>query len=74
MRRKRLMRIHLAGDLPSIEGLVSSTRIVRDGHYVVEIASVIEGEDRSFKLEGDRVLVPRERVVFLQELMGVAAR
>lgn len=64
------MRLHLVGDSPSLEGLVASTRIRRDGHYVVELASVIEGESRSFKLEGDRVRVPREQVVFLQELRG----
>ena len=64
------MRLHLDASNPSIEGLVASTRVRRDGHYVVELASVIEGEERSFKLEGDRVMVPRERVVFLQELRG----
>lgn len=68
--RKRLVRVHLDGDHPSIEGLVQSTRIRRDGHYIVELASVIEAEERSFKLEGDKVRIPRERVVFLQELRG----
>ena len=66
--RKRLVRMHLDGDNPSLEGIRRGVPVRRAGHYVIEVASVVEGEDRTFKLEGDRVLIPRERVVFLQEL------
>jgi hypothetical protein len=66
---KRLVRLHLDGQLPSIEGLLHSYRTSRSGgHYVVEVAKVVEGESASVTLEGRRALVPRERVVFVQEL------
>lgn len=67
--RKRLVRLHLADDLPSIEGLLVSYRTSRSGnHYVVELAKVLEGTDQTVTLEGRRALVPRERVAFVQEL------
>ena len=63
------MRVHLAGDQPSIDGLLKTARTGRTGnHYVLELASLIEAENRTLKLEGDRVMIPRERVVFVQEL------
>lgn len=66
---KRLVRVHLAGDAPSLEGLLVTPRTRRTGnHYVLELASVVEAENRTIKLEGERVMIPRERVVFVQEL------
>lgn len=70
MFRRRLVRLHLDGDAPSLEGLRRRLPVRRNGHYVLELASLIQGEDRAFKLEGERVMVPRERVVFVQELRG----
>lgn len=67
--RKRLARVHLVDDLPSIEGLVRSYRSGLSGeHYVIELAKVLHGTDQTEALEGRRVLVPRERVAFIQEL------
>ncbi len=60
--------MHLDADNPSLEGLVGRLPVSRGAHYVLELASLIEGEERTFKLDGERVRVPRERVVFLQEL------
>lgn len=62
--------MHLDGNHPSVEGLLRGYGVGHGGHYVVELASVVEGENRTFKLQGDRVRIPRERVVFVQELRG----
>lgn len=59
----------MAGDGPSIEGLLVSYRTGRyGGHYVLELAKVLEAVDASVTLEGNRVRIPRERVAFVQEL------
>lgn len=64
-----MVRLHLADNLPSVEGLLGSYRTGRSGgHYVVELAKVLEGTDQTVSLEGRRVMVPRERVVFVQEI------
>lgn len=56
-------------DLPSLEGLLVSYRTQRQGgHYIIELAKVIESPDDTVTLTGDRVRVPRERVAFVQEL------
>lgn len=65
----RLVRLHLNDNLPSVEGLLVSRRTRRYGdHYLVELAKVLEAPDRTVTLEGRRVMVPRERVVLVQEL------
>lgn len=64
LRRKRKMaRIHLTNDQPSVEGVLMG-RIGRS-HYLLEAAAVIENENATYDLEG-RVLVPVERVAFIQ--------
>lgn len=68
-KRKRLVRVHLIGDEPSIEGVYTG-RI--DGHYRIENANVIESSERSHALEG-WVLVPAHKVAFVQVLTGRAA-
>lgn len=69
MIRKRLVRVHLKDDLPSIEGLVRTfVTDMNGGHYVVELARVLERADATVTLEGSRVRIPRERVAFIQEL------
>lgn len=65
--RRRLVRLHLTGDQPSIEGVLTGFWA---GHYVLRLAKVIEAADRSHSLEGPSVRVPRERVIFCQELRG----
>ena len=71
--RKRLVRIHLKGDLPSIEGVIRTWATWGTWHYTVRLAKVVEGEQRTFTLEGDKVRIPRENVAFVQVLTGVAA-
>lgn len=64
-----MVRLHLEANLPSVEGLLVSNRTNRwGGHYVVELAKLLESHDQTVTLEGRRVMVPRERVVFVQEL------
>lgn len=67
--RKRLVRLHLVGDEPSIEGVYIGRT---DGHYRIEQASVIETPDRSHAVEG-WVLVPVGRVAFIQVLNAGAS-
>lgn len=64
VRGKRIARLHLAGDLPSLEGILVGCW---SGHYVLLQPKVIETSDRTVALEGT-VEVPRERVVFVQVL------
>lgn len=66
-RRKRLARVHLTGDEPSLEGVYMG-RVGRK-HYRLEGASLIESSDSSVELEGYQ-LIPVERVAFLQVLDG----
>jgi hypothetical protein len=69
MQRKRHVRLHLADGAPSIEGLLQHYSTRRTGnHYVLELATVVSGQSESFELDGPSVKVPRERVVFIQEL------
>lgn len=54
-----------------MEGVLRSYRTDwHGGHYTLELAKVIEGESRTVTLDGGRVRVPRENVVFVQELHG----
>ena len=63
--RRKLVRLHLAGDQPSIEGVLTGFWA---GHYIVKLARVFETADASHSLDGPSVRVPRERVVFVQVL------
>ena len=62
------MRLHLDQDNPSIEGVLVGYPHSNAGHYVIRLAKLIEATDRSVSLDGPAVRVPRERVVFCQEL------
>ena len=64
-RKKRLVRVHLEGDAPSLEGVFVGFWA---GHYVLRVATLLEGADASVELDGASVRVPRERVLFVQEL------
>lgn len=69
MRNRRLVRLHLVGDLPSLEGVLRTYRTARNGnHYILELVKVIQSPDASLTLEGEAVRVPREQVAFIQEL------
>lgn len=69
-KRKRLVRVHLVGDEPSVEGVYIGRA---DGHYRIEHASVIESAERSHPLEG-WVLIPARKVAFVQVLTESATR
>lgn len=64
------MRLHLEGNNPSIEGVLVGWPHFHAGHYVLRMPQLIEAADRSVTLDGLAVRVPRERVVFCQELRG----
>lgn len=70
IRRRRLVRLHLEGENPSLEGLLVSPAFAGwlDHHYVLELATMHVSGDESYELSGRRCRVPRERVVFVQEL------
>jgi hypothetical protein len=61
--RKRLVRLHLADDQPSLEGVLCGHWA---GHYVLKLAKILETADATVSLDGHSVRVPRERVVFVQ--------
>ena len=62
VRGKRLVRLHLDKDQPSVEGLLAGRW---GGHYVLLRPSVYETSDRSHSLTG-HLEVPAERVLFVQ--------
>ena len=64
LRRNRRARLHLNDAGPSVEGVLVGRW---GGHYVLLTPSVLEGEDRTFSLEGS-LEVPAERVLFVQVL------
>jgi hypothetical protein len=63
-RKRRLVRVHLTGNEPSIEG-VWMGRVGK--HYRLEAVKVIQSAETSHDLEGT-ALVPVERVAFVQVL------
>lgn len=64
----RRVAVHMV-DGPSIEGLLKSYRTRRYGqHYLIDHAVLVTAPDQSRELEGNRVRVPRERVLWVQEL------
>lgn len=64
LRRRRHVRLHLAGDAPSVEGIFVGFWA---GHYVLHTPAVLEAVDKTRSLEGN-LRVPRDRVLFVQEL------
>lgn len=61
-RGKRLVRLHLAGGAPTVEGVLAGRW---HGHYVLLRPSVYETADASLSLTG-HLEVPAERVLFVQ--------
>lgn len=64
MRGKRMARLHLADNQPSIEGILVGRWA---GHYVILAAKLMESGDRTYSLEG-HIEVPAERVLLVQVL------
>lgn len=62
--RKRLVRLHLEGAAPSLEGLLVGTV---NGHYHMKTPKMLEAVGHTAALEGE-LLVPRERVLFIQTM------
>lgn len=69
LRRRRMVRVHLKGDAPSMEGFY---RGIWAGHYVLEVAKMHEAVDRAVPLEG-LVEIPRGNVLFLQTVTVVTS-
>lgn len=70
MIRKRLVRLHVEDrpgvEMPSFEGILVSRFA---GQYQLVNARLVTGPEQQTALEG-RVFVPRERVVFVQDIGG----
>ena len=63
--RKRLVRLHLDGNKPTLEGVLVNFWA---GHYVLRTSNLIAGESQTIALDGPEVRVPKENVVFVQVL------
>lgn len=61
-RRKRLVRVHLRDDGPSLEGVLLG---VERGHYRLAAGKHLESEGRTHDLAGE-TWVPRANVLYLQ--------
>ena len=64
LRGKRLVRLHIVGDGPSVEGILLGRS---SGHYILLSPKLLETPDRSHLLDG-HIAVPVERVLFVQVL------
>lgn len=62
MRAKRLARLHLKDNAPSVEGLLMGRF---NGHYVLSAPKILEAKDRTYSLDG-WVEVPAEKVLYVQ--------
>jgi hypothetical protein len=64
-RKKRLVRLHLKGSEPSVEGFFVGFWAA---HYVIRVPKVLVAEDRTESLDGEDLVVPRDNVAFMQRL------
>lgn len=62
VRGKRLVRLHLAENQPSVEGILAGRW---GGHYVVLAPKLLNDAQQTFSLDG-HLEVPAERVLFVQ--------
>lgn len=62
--RRRLVRAHLEGNLPTLEGVLVARS---PDHYRLALPKMVEAEEQTMPLDGE-VEIPRERVIFLQLL------
>lgn len=62
--KRRRVRIHQAGDAPSIEGFLANSF---NDHYRLLNPVLLEAPGRSHDLAGE-VWVPRERVIFVETI------
>lgn len=68
LRRKRLVRLHLASDERSFEGVLVGFEA---GHYRLVNAKMLETAERTFEL--GEIWVQRERVLLVQTVVSVQA-
>lgn len=66
LRRKRMVRAHIEGQEFSVEGILVG---LEAGHYKLANATHIASPSESWNLPGV-TWVPRERVLYLQEVSG----
>lgn len=62
--RGRLVRLHIDGSNPSLEGILRGRR---GGHYLLDVPRLVAGAGEPTELQGF-VAVPAGRVAFLQVL------
>jgi hypothetical protein len=67
LRRRRMVRVHLKGDAPSISGFYRGRW---DGHYVLDVAKLHVSTTQTELLEG-RVSIPVGNVLFVQDVVAV---
>jgi hypothetical protein len=63
-RRRRLLRLHLEGNRPSVEGVFLGFEA---GHYRLANAKLLKTAEQTIELDGE-TWVPRERVLHGQVL------
>ncbi len=68
MKTKRRVRLHLAGDAPSVEGLLVKKPRTVMGHYELVDVSVLESRVDRHDLESRATWVPYDQVLFLEVL------
>ena len=68
MIRRKSVRVHQAGDVPTVEGILVGKPWRNSGHYVVRKAGLIASPGQTIPVEGKEMWVPREKVVFVEVL------
>ena len=70
--RNRLVRLHLADEAgterPSFEGILTGMPARNAGHYVLENCRLLTAADTGQAALEGKTFIPKERVLFLQEL------
>lgn len=64
LRGRRLARLHLADNAPSVEGILVGRW---EGHYVLLTPKLLESQGRTYSLDG-HLEVPAEKVLYVQVL------
>lgn len=69
-KRRIRVRLHLEGTTASVEGLLVRWPRGVNGHYVLVDAAVLESRVDRHDLESAATHVPRDRVLFFEEVRG----
>jgi hypothetical protein len=62
LRAKRVARLHLKDNAPSVEGLLMGRF---NGHYILQAPKILETKERTYSLDG-WLEVPAEKVLYVQ--------